>query len=158
MTILLVWLHLLAAVTWIGGMLFLSLVLVPVFKREGLAGERRQLFVSLAVRFRGIVWTSILLLLVTGTLLLGGRGHSWWAAADWPFSLQLKLTLVGLLIALTAAHDFWLGPKVGQIVRAGPESHRPWEGFLLRFFPWIARLGLVIAIMILYLGLSVART
>lgn len=138
-------------------MLFLSLVLVPVFKREGLAGERRQLFVTLALRFRVIVWISILLLLLTGPLLLLGRGEAWSAPAGWPFPLKLKLALVALLISLTAVHDFWLGPKVGRLLRDPGESRRPWEGLLIRVFPWIARLGLVVAIMILYLGLAVAR-
>jgi uncharacterized membrane protein len=30
---LLIWLHLVAAVSWIGGMVFLSVVLVPILKR-----------------------------------------------------------------------------------------------------------------------------
>lgn len=46
----LVWLHLTAAVAWIGGMLFLSLVLVPVFRPAGLAEERRTLFQTPALR------------------------------------------------------------------------------------------------------------
>ena len=44
MSTLITWVHLLAAVAWIGGLLFLSLVLVPAFKREGFAEERRTLF------------------------------------------------------------------------------------------------------------------
>ena len=34
MSLLLRWLHVVAAITWIGGMLFVALVLVPVTRRE----------------------------------------------------------------------------------------------------------------------------
>lgn len=146
MTTLLVWLHLLAAVVWIGGMLFLSLVLMPVLKQNGLAGERRLLFVALALRFRAVAWTSIFVLLLTGPLLLIGRGEDW--------RLELKLILVALLIALTAVHDFWLGPWAGRLVRVSSESRGLWERTLVRISPWIARLGLLLALVILLLGVA----
>ena len=48
MTIFLTWLHIIAAVSWIGGMGFLSIVLVPVLKREGLLGWQTALFRAIA--------------------------------------------------------------------------------------------------------------
>ncbi len=157
MTILVLWLHLMAVVSWIGGMLFLSLVLVPVFKRVGFTGERRQLFLTLALRFRAVVWASILVLVLTGPLLLIERGEDWSMPAGWPVVLQLKLTLVALLISFTAVHDFWLGPKVGHLMRTPPDARSSRENGLIRLSPWIARLGLVLAIMVLFLGLAVGR-
>ena len=44
MMVLLVWLHVLAAVSWIGGTIFLSVVLMPVLKREPFASQRSLLF------------------------------------------------------------------------------------------------------------------
>jgi len=156
--IVLVWLHILAAVAWIGGMLFLSLILVPVFKREGFAGERRVLFQTLAVRFRMVVWVSITVLVTTGSLLLTARVGSLAEPGSWPLVLKLKLVLVVLLIALTAVHDFWLGPKVAELMRASPANRGATEQMLVRLSPWIARLGLVLALIILLLAVAVART
>ena len=62
MTLFLMWLHLLAAVAWIGGMLFLSVVLVPVLRRERFASQKALLFRTTARRFRVVVWGAITVL------------------------------------------------------------------------------------------------
>ena len=73
----LAWLHLLAAVAWIGGTVFLSLVLVPILKCEPFASQRGALIRAAALRFRLVVWVAIGALLTTGPLLmLGGDGRS----------------------------------------------------------------------------------
>jgi uncharacterized membrane protein len=154
----LVWLHLTAAVAWIGGMLFLSLVLVPVFRCDGFAGERKVLLQTLALRFRMVVWVSIITLVTTGSILLTSRVGTLTEPVTWPFVLKLKLTLVALLIALTAVHDFWLGPKVARLMRAGSTNRGGTEQVLVRLLPWIARLAVVLAVVILLLAVVTVRT
>jgi len=158
MSILITWVHLLAAVAWIGGMLFLSLVLVPVFKCEGFAGERRVLFQTLALRFRVVVWASIIALVATGSILLTSRVASLAEPEGWPFVLKLKLAAVAVLISLTAVHDFWLGPKVAGLMRRSPVDRSSTEQTLIRLSPWIVRLGLILALVILLLAVAVVRT
>ncbi len=150
-------LHLLAAMAWIGGMLFLSLIVVPIFKREGFNQERTWLFKSVALRFRVVVWISILSILFTGAFLLSAHVDSSTGSQSWPMILQLKLFLVTFLIGITAAHDFWIGPLVARR-KAGSGSLRPAEKVLLTVSPWIARLSLLIALVILFLGILVARS
>jgi uncharacterized membrane protein len=55
MMVFLVWLHVLAAVSWIGGMIFLSLVLAPLVRNRKAAPEFMALFRSAARRFRFVV-------------------------------------------------------------------------------------------------------
>lgn len=155
--IIVLWLHLLAAVTWIGGMLFLSVVLVPIFKRKGFAGEHKILFQELAFRFRKFVWASILILLLTGLSLLVTQMSPLTEFDRWPIVLKVKLVLVVFLIALTAAHDFWIGPLVVRIKREAISDTPVAQQFLVTLSPWIARLGLVLALGILLLGIAVAR-
>jgi uncharacterized membrane protein len=151
--IVLVWVHLLAAVTWIGGMLFLTLVLVPVFKAES-SEERRALFVRLARRFRVVVWISIAILIATGAFLVHPRTDSLLDPAGWPVALRLKLALVGLLLALTMAHDFWLGPRSARLTyeRSAVDER------LLRIAPWVGRGSLLVALGVLLAAVVLVRT
>lgn len=157
MMIILVWLHLLAAVTWIGGSLFLSLALVPVLREEAFAAQRGALFKTVAGRFRKMVWVSIALVIVTGIPLLSRQVDSLLAPSGWPLLLTAKLLLVALLVGMTALHDFWIGPKVGRWMRAPQESRTQGETWMIRLAPWIARLGLGLALAVLLLAAALVR-
>jgi copper resistance protein D len=133
MMALLVWFHLLAAIGWIGGMLFLSVVLVPVLKREPFVSQRAVLIRTTALRFRAVVWSAITVLLITGPLLLHERGIPIMDPSGWPRVLATKLGLVTILLFLTLVHDFILGPRVWQI-----------EDLVL-WSPWIIRFSLILA-------------
>jgi len=157
MTIFLVWLHLLAAAAWVGGSLFLSAILVPVLKDEPFAAQRGALFKTVAGRFRMMVWASIGLLFATGVPLLSRRVDSLLDPWGWPAVLKAKLVLVILLIGMTALHDFWVGPKVGRWMRAPQESRTPFESWMIRLAPWVARLGLGLALAVLLLAAALVR-
>lgn len=102
--VLLVWVHLLAAISWIGGTIFLSVVLVPVLKSEPFASQRALLFRTIARRFRVVVWGGIAVLLFTGPLLLHQRGIPITDPSAWPVVLAAKLELVTILLLLTLTH------------------------------------------------------
>jgi uncharacterized membrane protein len=155
--IFLVWLHILAAVTWIGGALFLSTILVPVLRDEPFSAQRGTLFKAIAGRFRTMVWASIGLLLVTGIPLASRRVDSLLDLSGWPLPLKAKLGLVLLLIGMTGLHDFWIGPKVGRWMRAPQESRTPFESRMIRLAPWVARLALGLALGVLLAAVTLTR-
>ncbi|HXF93029.1 MAG TPA: DUF4149 domain-containing protein [Nitrospiraceae bacterium] len=156
--VLVVWLHLLAAVSWIGGMVFLSLVLVPALRREGVSSQRTALFRVIAFRFRAVVWFSIAVLVITGPILLAHRGLSLLEPSRWPAVLTAKLSLVLLLLALTGVHDFAVGPRVSRI-QPLPESDRTEiDRLLITWSPWLARFSLVLTLVILFLAVALVRT
>jgi len=156
--LLLVWFHLLAAVLWIGGMLFLSLTLVPVLRQEAFSRHGGLLFKAVALRFRTFVWGAILLLLVTGPLLLSRRTESLLSPTTWPTVLRVKLSLVLLLLLLTAAHDLMLGPHVRRILSLPEEARTDRDRLLVASARWVPRVSLLIALMILYAAVTLART
>lgn len=151
------WLHLLAAVAWIGGMLFLSVVLVPVLRREPFASQRAVLIRSTALRFRAVVWSAITVLLMTGPLLLHERGIPITDPSRWPRILVTKLGLVTILLLLTLAHDFILGPLVGRIMQLSTESRTRFDRALVLWSPWIARFSLMLALAVLVAAVILAR-
>lgn len=104
-----VWLHLLAAMAWVGGMIFIAAVVVPLKNPEVMqAGGRR---------FRVVGWIALATLVVTGTFNVLHRGYRLEHfmtgevfAGAWGHALALKLSLVGVVLALTIGHD-WLGSR-----------------------------------------------
>ena len=154
----LVVLHLLAAVTWIGGMVFLSLVLAPLVRGRKAAPEFMALFRSAALRFRPIVWVAIAVLLATGPMLLSLRGISATSPASWPGIVTVKLTLVGLLLFITLLHDLVFGPQVRR-VSAIPDAQRTaGERVIFRTARWLPRLSLLIALVVVIAAAMLARS
>lgn len=140
MTLALRWLHLLAAITWIGGMLFIALVLVPVTRRLDDAALRTRLVHEAGLRFRAIGWVALGLLLITG---LGNLWlHPWLLGVP---RFHWKVGLVVLALILSVLHDFVLGPRAGAAGAAPSVRVRA---------SWVARLNLLVVLGVVLLGLA----
>jgi uncharacterized membrane protein len=158
MMLVLVWMHLLAAVVWVGGMIFLSLVLVPILKRDSFAAQRGTLIRAVALRFRALGWGAVAVLLTTGPLLMAARG---WPLTDprrWPAVLVGKLLLVTGVLVLAALHDFLIGPRVSRLMaNADPTRHGQYR-LWLTWSPWLPRLALLLALGVLAVAVVLARS
>ncbi len=155
---LLLWMHLISAVAWIGGMLFLSLVLAPLVRGRTAVPDYAALFRTAALRFRRVVWTAMVVLLGTGPLLLQNRGWSLFEPQRWPAILQIKLGLVGLLLTLTVSHDLVLGPRMSKIGAPPAAARTPGQRALLRTATWLPRMALLLALAVVGAAVILART
>lgn len=124
-----VWLHILAAMTWIGGMIFLVVVLVPMLRRPAMRERAAELFGILGVRFRTVGWAALATLIVTGVFNILHRGYRLEQLftgdvfrGDWGHVLALKLAFVAAVVVLSAVHDFWLGPRATKAAREGASA------------------------------------
>jgi len=157
-----VWLHIVAAVVWIGGMAFFALVVVPVIRREEFRGAAPALIRITGVRFRSIGWLCIVLLVLTGVMNLAYQGTGWqniWSGALWHGAqgtvLVFKLALVLIIVALSLLHDFIIGPRAATASAAdasAPEAIR-----LSRWARELARLNLLLALMVVFFGVMLVR-
>ena len=150
-------LHILAAVVWVGGMLFLSLVLAPLVRSRKAAPEFMALFRSAALRFRVVSWAAIGVLLLTGPMLLSQRGIALTVPSSWPHIVRLKLALVGALLVLTVLHDLVMGPRISHAIAVPESSRTAWEQVVVRTARWLPRISLLLALAVVVVAAVLAR-
>ena len=157
----LVYLHIVAAFLWLGGMFFLGMVGAPVLRSVEPVEVRQRLFNDLGVRFRSVGWAAITVLLLTGISILEVRGvfrsGAFVDGAFWrtPFGMALavKLAMVASMVALSAYHDFVLGPAAS---RATPGSNEALS--LRRKAMMTARVSALLGLVLLYAATRLARS
>ncbi|MFN8488688.1 MAG: DUF4149 domain-containing protein [Caldilineaceae bacterium] len=157
-----VWLHILAAMTWLGGMLFFVIVLVPVTRHPAYREVAGELVQRVGVRFRWLGWLCFGLLIATGTVNLINRGVTWASLVDAHFwngsfgrTLGMKLFLVAIILAASAYHDFYVGPEATAAWQAMPNSSRARR--LRLQARWMGRINLLLALLVVALAVILVR-
>ncbi|OLB23217.1 MAG: hypothetical protein AUH95_03480 [Nitrospirae bacterium 13_2_20CM_2_63_8] len=151
------WLHILAAVIWIGGMLFLSLVAVPVLRQVDSPLLRADLFRKMAWRFRRLVWICLAVLILTGTVNVAFYGDTT-QGSPYLKVLGIKLGLVAVLVAMGVAHDFIIGPRAARAQSRDGLLPTGTDLLMVQLAPWVGRLNLLLGVIILVLAAALART
>lgn len=139
--VLIMWIHLVAAMTWVGGMLFQWLVL-----RDVALGT--EVLRQIEGRFRSVRWISLLVLLFTGILNLMQEGGSARLESSWGGILMIKLLLVAVAFGLTGVNDFLIHSNPGQPT-SGPSTRIKYTIHVM-----ILIVGLLIVFVAVYLGRS----
>ncbi len=154
-------LHVLAALFWLGGMLFLALVGAPVLRQVETAELRARLFNELGRRFRTAGWIAIAVLVATGVVNLHYRGFLAWSvlgrAAFWRTAfgtaLAVKLAAVAVMLAVQAIHDFLDGPRASRATPGSPEA-----AALRRRAALLARLNALVGLIVVVAAVRLPRT
>ncbi|MBS1921144.1 MAG: hypothetical protein JST17_12905 [Bacteroidetes bacterium] len=147
-----IWLHIICASFWIGGMLFLPLVLLPAIKNNP---ERRQILMITGLKFRFYGYITIALLLLTGITNMYFRGiHFTWiffTNSNYGKLVIVKGILFLIILLASMIHDMFVGRKaVGEI----QESDRDKLKLIAR---WTGRILLLISLTMAYLGVIISR-
>lgn len=156
-----VWLHILAATIWVGGLFFLMLVVVP-WLRAGSSADPGRLLRETAGRFRAVAWTCFAIVLATGVFNLWMRGVRWsnftdaeWLASPFGSTVVAKLAIFFLMIALSARHDFVVGPRAADEIARDPASAEAQK--LRREASLHGRANAVIALLLVAFGVMLVR-
>ena len=139
-------------------MLFLSLVAVPLLKKDPDPSSAQRGFINLARRFRTFTWIALTLLVITGTILLPNQVNLSTPLGAWPSAVLSKLSLVLLLIIVSLAHDQFIAPKVRTFKHRPTSELAVVEKLLLRFSPFIGRLTMLLGLAILFAAVFMVRT
>jgi uncharacterized membrane protein len=157
-----VWLHILAAAAWIGGMLFLVAVLVPLLRTPELKPQATALFHAVGTRFRTVGWVALGTLVVTGLFNVTMRGYSLGQlfrgeafVGRWGMTLALKLAFVTLILTVSAVHDFWLGPRATRLAEenASAAERERWR----RVASYMGRTTFLLSLAVLALAVALVR-
>lgn len=148
MKLLVLWVHLLAVVVWIGGLMYQAHVLLPAARR----GASRA-FAEAAERARAVAWAAAAVVILTGfynVTQLGPLGRVMETGSG--LLLAGKLTLVIVLVALAAQRDFTQVPRLRRALGEGADPAPA-----LSAIAWLDRIVLALAMVVIYLGLAISR-
>lgn len=129
MSLFLHWLHLLAAIAWVGGITYLVFVFFPIFPSVDPVA-RAQLAPRLVRRFLVLVWSAAAVLLITGFYRVLAVQHmttatSWLHNGPYGHTLMTKLFLYLLMVGLAVHINFILYPRLRSHMQEHTASAAP---------------------------------
>ena len=144
-----VWLHVIGFSFWIGGMLFLPLVLLPGIKNHP---DRINLLMITGLKFRFYGYIVLILLLLTGVLNIYLRGID----LSWKFLVisrygklvLLKLFLFLCVVAVSLFHDVQARKRL-----LNEEEKRKFRAVA----KWSGRILLIVSLAMAYIGVVLSR-
>ncbi|HXC62409.1 MAG TPA: DUF4149 domain-containing protein [Nitrospiria bacterium] len=148
------WIHLSAAVIWIGGMAIVSLVVTPVLASREASSQSTELLRTIGERFSQVSWICIVALIMTGILNLIHLA----IPLDVLFTTRLgkllivKWSLVAGMIGLSIYNDFIAGPSLRFLLPRDPVYIR-----VAARMRWSGRITLILGLAVLFFALGLRR-
>ena len=144
-------LHLLATVVWIGGLIYINLVLMPSLTAID-PPQRGKLSGAVAKRFTILAWCAVIILLITGYLKTPS-GMLFNISNTSAVALTIKHILVLVMIAIGLLVTFVTAPKMKSLA---PEPGEPPPPEFLKAQKQLSTLALTNMILGILVLLSVA--
>ena len=148
MRVVILWVHVVAAMVWVGGVAYQAHVLMPAARRGAAA-----VFAEAARRARPVTWTAIALVVLSGfynVTQLGSLERVMQSGAG--LLLAAKFTLVILAVAMAGQRDFAQVTLLNAALAANADPAPA-----LRAIARLDRIVLLLALVVIYLGLAVSR-
>ena len=145
------WIHLIAAVSWLGGLIYSIAILRPALRDVEPASAARLALVS-DMRFRIVALTALVSLLLTGLymvsqILQGTASSAEFFGSPYGRILGIKIILAVIAIALGLTAGFWLAPRLVTALEERDEARTKSTRRLLAALSWT---GLVLGILITF--------
>lgn len=109
------WLHLLAASLWVGGMMYIATIYLPVLRQSSLIERGHSLLTTLP-RFSPLAFTGVIIMSLTGPLNATVHMTSWDQLYTTAYgrALVVKVLLVGGLLLTSAIHVWRFRPQLAK--------------------------------------------
>lgn len=151
--------HIVSAIGWVGGILFLGLVAAPAARQLD-DTARSKIMNELGSRFVKVGYTLLGVLAVTGIIQAGFHGAtvatflngSFFAASTFGRRLGLKLLFIVLMLGVSVSHDFYVGPAAVRAAQEGRDTAR-----LRKIASWLARITALLALIVIAYAMQLVR-
>jgi len=137
-----VWLHVIAAMTWIGGMVLFVAAVMP-WMRSLAEADRERFLAEFGRRFGKVMWTTFAVMAVTGSTNLWLRGVTvanlldpYWRSTPFGHLVVIKIVLFAFAALLGVAHARKVTPVQAR---------------------WLGRLSLVLSLVIVAAAVMLVR-
>jgi putative copper resistance protein D len=151
-----VFLHIVAAMLWVGGNLFIIVVLVPAIKDHS---DRAQLFKLTGLKFRTAGYIALAVLFLTGIFNMYYRGVDFtWESLTQHAIGELGLYKIGLFLLIvffSGLHDYLTGKKAVQKRIQDPNS--PEIPKIRQQARLLGRINFLISLILVSLGIVMVR-
>lgn len=109
--------HILAAVAWIGSMIYSQFAVAPALKHLG-APKASAINMIATGRFSPLTWASLVVLIVTGAYASFNKADKLSPVLQQPagFVLVIKLLLVAVLIVVLLLQIYTYGPRMKKLI------------------------------------------
>jgi len=109
------WLHLLAASLWIGGMLYVALIYLPILKQRPALEQTRSLL-DILPRYSPLAIAGVLIMAITGPFNATVHMYSWQQLLTTAYgrALDVKVLLIAALLLTSAVHVGLLRPRLAK--------------------------------------------
>lgn len=157
------WLHIIATVLWVGGIMTLSVLVIPTARRTLAADAYAVLFSRLQERLQRIGWLSLAVLIATGMFQMSAHPAYEGLLAltnSWAVAILIKHIMVGLMVVVSATITWGLLPSLNRMnfqLTAGMEVDEAKRTGLLRREKMALNLNFALSIIILLLT-AIARS
>jgi len=129
------WTHLLADALWLGGQIYIAVVLIPALQLRREPGRNTQAFLAMLNRFSPIAYLSIAIFTLSGGF--NGKVHipSWYAYfhSVYGWTLTIKIALIGLMMLTSVYTVYGLRPRI----RRAQAEHAGSNPLLGRLLGWL---------------------
>lgn len=146
------WIHLLAAIAFIGGWIFLQLVVRPSLKEikaKAPSLETLELARTVGQRFKMVGWVSLMTLVFTGASQLLDESGSARIETSWGLLMMLKLFVFAVVGGLIFVHDLILDPY-GVPAKGRKDGEEPLM-FSIKVL-WVQRTILTLSVAVLFIA------
>jgi uncharacterized membrane protein len=109
------WLHLLATVSWIGGIVAISILVLPAAKRSLKPADQLAFIEAMQKRLEPMAWFCLGLLIATGLFQLSASPHYNGflnVSTTWSLAILIKHGLVAVMIVVSAVQTWEVLPAI----------------------------------------------